>query len=83
MMNVVITYAQNFFKLAKGKLTTYIAITTALCTELLSQWDTAVSLFPHWLVQQKPHIISFAALMTVWSRVRRELKDLVAKPPAQ
>jgi len=80
-MNAVVVYIQTFVKLARGKLTTWIALTSAAASELLSQWDSAASLFPHWLVQQKPHIISFAALTVVWSRVRRELKALLENPP--
>ena len=72
-MNTVRAYAIRFYSLAKGKVTTYIALWTAGITELLSSWDQAASLFPHWLLQQKAHIISVSALLAIWSRIRREL----------
>jgi hypothetical protein len=72
-MNAIWAYLVKFYTLAKGKLTTYIALWTAGLTELLSSWDQAASLFPPWLLQQKAHIISASALLAVWSRIRKEL----------
>lgn len=66
-------YLKRFYNAAKTKLTTYIALSTAGLTELLSSWDQTISLFPHWLVTQKAHIISASVLLTIWSRIRKEL----------
>jgi hypothetical protein len=72
-MNATFAYIQKFYGLAKTKVTTYVALTTAGLTELLNSWDQAAALFPHWLLQQKAHIISVSALLAIWSRIRREL----------
>lgn len=73
----------KFYKLASNKVTTYIALATAGLSELLGSWDQSAAVFPHWLIQHKPHIISVAALLTVWSRIRRALGTPVTpdKPP--
>lgn len=70
-------YIQKFYALAVNKVTTYIALATAGLSELLGSWDQAAAVFPHWLVANKPHIISVAALLAVWSRIRRALSSAV------
>jgi hypothetical protein len=72
-MKDFLAYLKKFYDLSKTKLTTYVALWTAGITELLNSWDQAASLFPHWLLQQKAHIISASALLAVWSRIRKEL----------
>lgn len=72
-MNAVWAYLVKFYTLSKNKVTTYIALWTAGLTELLNSWDQAAALFPHWLLQQKAHIISMSALLAIWSRIRKEL----------
>ena len=72
-MKAILDYFKAFYDAAKSKMTTYVALWTAGITELLSSWDQAASLFPHWLLEQKAHIISMSALLAVWSRIRREL----------
>ncbi len=69
----MLAYLKKFYTAAKGKLTTYIALATAGVTELVSAWDQAVAILPHWLVEQKTHIFAIAALIPMWSRIRREL----------
>ena len=79
VLSAITSYVKKFFDLAKSKVTTYVALTTAALNELLANWDTTASLLPPWLLKQKVHIVSLAALLAIWSRIRRLLKD----PPAE
>ena len=72
-MNSILAYLSNFVTLAKGKLTTYVALTTAGLSELLGSWDQSAALFPPWLIAHKALIVSASALLAVWSRIRKEL----------
>ena len=72
-MNAAFAYLTKFYGLAKAKVTTYIALTTAGLSELLGSWDQAAALLPHWLLAQKVHIVSVSALLAIWSRIRKEL----------
>jgi hypothetical protein len=67
------TYLKNFLLLAKGKLTTYIALLTAGLSELLGTWDQAAAVFPAWLIAHKAHIVAASSLLAIWSRIRKEL----------
>lgn len=69
----MLAYLKRFYALAVSKLTTYVALLTAGLSELLGSWDSAATLFPHWLVAQRAHIISASALLAIWSRIRKEL----------
>lgn len=71
-MNAV-AYVAKFYGLAKSKVTTYVALTTAGLSELLGSWDQSAALLPHWVVNNKPHIVAASALLAVWSRIRKEL----------
>jgi aspartate-semialdehyde dehydrogenase len=72
-MNAILAYLTKFYGLAKSKVTTYVALSTAGLSELLGSWDQAAALFPHWLLAQKVHIVSVSVLLTIWSRIRKEL----------
>ena len=77
----VAKYATALVKEASTKLTTYLALVPAGLSELLSNWDQAASVFPHWLIEQKPHLISISALLVIWGRVRRLLPGSGAPVP--
>lgn len=66
-------YVAKFYAAAKSKVTTYVALATAGLSEVVSNWESAASLFPHWLVTQKTHIFAVAALVPMWTRIRREI----------
>ncbi|MGH7743929.1 MAG: hypothetical protein ACREQ5_03800 [Candidatus Dormibacteria bacterium] len=68
-------YCVRFYQLAHSKVTTYVCLGTAGLNELLGSWDQTASLLPHWLVANKQHVVSLAALLGIWSRIRRELKS--------
>ena len=72
-MLAALVYLKKFYDLAKSKLTTYVAFATAGLSELTSSWDQAAAILPHWLVTQKAHIFAVAALVPIWTRIRREL----------
>jgi hypothetical protein len=66
-------YAVRFVVAARSKLTTYVALATAGLTELVSSWDQAAALLPTWVVTHKSHIFAASTLVTIWTRIRREL----------
>ena len=70
-------YCATLVREASTKVTTYVAIVPAGLKELLDNWEQAASIFPHWLIAQKPHLMSVSALLIAWSRVRR----LLPSPP--
>lgn len=72
-------YISKFIALAKGKLTTYVALLTAGLSELLGSWDSASALFPPWIITHKAHIVSASALLAIWSRIRRSLIETPGK----
>lgn len=74
-MNAVIQYIKDFSHAAKGRLTTYVALLTAVLAEVLGGWDDAAALLPAWVLNQKRHIVALSALLAIWTRVRRDLQQ--------
>lgn len=66
-------YFAKFYTAAKSKATTYIAMGTAGITELTTRWDSFAALIPTWVVSHKAEIFATAALLPIWSRIRREI----------
>lgn len=72
----MIAYIKRFFSEIKTKLTTYLALLTASVAELpnvvsqdsLNAFHSVVSDSTH------KHIVAGLAAVTIWSRVRRNLK---------
>jgi hypothetical protein len=73
----VLPYLVQFYALAKGKLTTMVALLTALLSEVLGNWDAAAALFPPWVIAHRAHIVSASALLAIWTRVRRQIPAAV------
>jgi hypothetical protein len=66
-------YVAKFYAAAKGKVTTYVAIGTAIVTEIAGNWDATAAILPPFVVSHKAEIFALAALIPVWTRIRREI----------
>jgi len=76
-------YAQRFWNLAKGKMTTYVALSIAGISqlaehseELLSSWPSLKAFLPahgKYFDQASHYLISALGLLVVYTRIRRLL----------
>lgn len=74
-MKAILQYLSDFYHAAKSKLTTYVALLTAVLAEVLGGWDDAAALLPTWVVEHKRHIVALSAILAIWTRVRRDIQS--------
>ena len=74
----MIAYLKRCYDAAKGKLTTYVAGSTALIAAIpdfvQNQWAQVEHEFP-WVTAYHHKVVLVGILATVWTRIRREVKQ--------